>query len=132
MPGRSQRLLPNLNFTSYLCDVKVSRVIRLDRKTFFISYLHEDAGVQVENTSSVSPACHKRRLNGAMCRNHRIKRVFPCRCMMGTLKNPAKCLWRWDPDRRYNFFLVRLHIRAVTYMTEISLNVTLNNNKTQI
>ena len=46
----------------------------------------------------------KRRLNGAMCRNHRIKRVVPCRCRTGTLKNPAKCLWRWEPDRRYNFF----------------------------
>ena len=46
----------------------------------------------------------KRRLNGAVCRNHRIKRVVPCRCRTGTLKNPTKCLWRWEPDRRYNFF----------------------------
>ena len=23
---------------------------------------------------------------------------------MGTLKNPTKCLWRWEPDRRSNFF----------------------------
>ena len=37
-------------------------------------------------------------------RLHRIKRVVPCRCMTGTLKNPAKCLWRWEPDRRYSFF----------------------------
>ena len=58
----------------------------------------------VEKTSSVSPACRKRRLIGAVCRNHRIKRVVPCRCWTGTLKNPAKCLWRWEPDRRYNFF----------------------------
>ena len=58
----------------------------------------------VENTSSVSPACCKRRLNGAVCRNHRIKRVVPCRCRTGTLKNPAKCLWCWEPDRRYSFF----------------------------
>ena len=22
----------------------------------------------------------------------------------GTFKNPTKCIWRWDPDRGYNFF----------------------------
>ena len=49
-------------------------------------------------------ACRKRRLNGAMCRNHRMKRVVPCRCRTGTLQNPARCLWRWEPDRRYIFF----------------------------
>ena len=61
-------------------------------------------GLKVGNTSSVSQACRKRRLNGAVCRNHRIKRVVPCRCRTGTLKNPTKCLWRWEPDRRYKFF----------------------------
>ena len=67
----------------------------------------EDAGrlkSRIIYISSVSPACCKRRLNGAVCRNHRIKRVVPCRCRTGTLKNPAKCLWHWEPDRRYNFF----------------------------
>ena len=39
-----------------------------------------------------------------MCRYHRIKRLVPCWCRTGTLKNPAKCLWRWEPDRGYNFF----------------------------
>ena len=43
----------------------------------------------------------------------------------GTLKNPEKCLWCREPDRRSNFFSVRLHI--VAYITEISLNVTLYN-----
>ena len=61
-------------------------------------------GFKVGNTSSVSPACRKRRLNMAVCRNHRIKRVVPCRCRTGTLKNPTKCLWRWEPDRKYKFF----------------------------
>ena len=55
-------------------------------------------------TSSVSPACRKRRLNGAVCRNHRIKRVVSCKRRKGTLKNLTKCLWRKEPDRRYNFF----------------------------
>ena len=30
----------------------------------------------------------KRRLNGAVCRNHRIKRVVPCRCLGGHVKEP--------------------------------------------
>ena len=45
----------------------------------------------------------------------------------GTLKNPTKCLWRWEPDRRsYFFFSPPAHLCAVTYMNEISLWVTLN------
>ena len=53
----------------------------------------------------------------------------------GTLKNPTKCLWRWEPDRRsYFFFSPPAHLCAVTYMTEISLIVTLNKqfNSTQL
>ena len=77
----------------------------------------------------------KRRLNGAVCRNHRIKRFGPrVGVRTGTLKNPTKCLWRWEPDRRSNFFFSPpAHLCAVTYMTEISLIVTLNNlfNSTQ-
>ena len=30
----------------------------------------------------------------------------------GTLKNPTKCLWRWEPDRRYNFFSPPAHLSA--------------------
>ena len=33
--------------------------------------------------SSVSPACRKRLLNGAVSRNNRIKRLAPCRCLDG-------------------------------------------------
>ena len=29
---------------------------------------------------------------------------------MGTLKNPTKCLWRWDPDCRSNFFSPLAHL----------------------
>ena len=49
---------------------------------------------------------------------------------MGTLKNPTKCLWRSEPDRRSNYFFsppAHLHVCAVTCVTEISLIVTLNN-----
>ena len=36
----------------------------------------------------------------------------------GTLKNPTKCLWRWEPDRRSNFFFSPpAHICAVTYVS---------------
>ena len=42
-------------------------------------------------------------------------------------RNGTKCLWRWEPDRRSNFFFSPpAHLCAVTYMTEISLIVTLN------
>ena len=43
------------------------------------------------------------------------------------LKNPPKCVWRWAPDRKLNFFNPPAHLCAVTYITEISLYVTLNN-----
>ena len=84
-------------------------------------------GVKVENTSSVSLASRKRRLNGAVFRN-RIKRVVRVGAETGMLKNPTKCLWRWKPDRRSDFFFSPpAHLCAVTYITEISLHVTLNN-----
>ena len=69
----------------------------------------------------------KRRLNGAVCRNHRIKGWSRVGARTGTLKEPTKCLWRLEPDRRSNFFSPPAHRCAVTYMTEISLIVTLNN-----
>ena len=44
------------------------------------------------------------------------------------LKNPTKCLWRGSPTVGLTSSSVRLpHLCAVTYMTEISLIVTLNN-----
>ena len=70
----------------------------------------------------------KRRLNGAVCRNHRIKRVVPCRCLDGHVKEPYEMSKAWEPDRRSNFFFSPpAHLCAVTYMTEIPLIVTLNN-----
>ena len=74
----------------------------------------------------------KRRLNGAVCRNHRIKRVVPCRCWDGHVKEPCEMSMAWEPDRRYNFFSPPAHLCAVTYMTEISLHVTLNNQSNPI
>ena len=61
-------------------------------------------------------------------RYNRIKRVAPGRVgdWTGTLKNPSKCLWLWEPDRRSNFFFSPpAHLCAVTYMTDISFIVTL-------
>ena len=73
--------------------------------------------------SSVSPAYRKRRLIWAVCRNHRIKRLVPCRCLDGHHKNLTKCLWRLEPDSRssYFFFSPPAHLCAVTCMTDISL-----------
>ena len=45
----------------------------------------------------------------------------------GTLKNPTKSPWRWEPDSRPNFFSPPAHLCAVTYITEMSLHVTLSN-----
>ena len=56
--------------------------------------------------------------------------MAPYRCLDGhvKLKNTTKCLWRWEPDRKsYFFFSPPAHLFAVTYMTEMSLIVTLNN-----
>ena len=71
-----------------------------------------------------------------MCRNHRIKRMVPCRCRTGTLKKPAKCLWRWEPDRRSNFFSPPAHlcrhiynwniVRCVVGEVNWLFNVTMN------
>ena len=90
-------------------------------------------GVEVENVSSVFSACRKRRLIGAVCRNHRIKRPRVV-AWTGTLKNPAKCLWRLEPDRRSNYFFFSppAHLCAVTCMTKILLIVKLNNKFTSI
>ena len=58
----------------------------------------------------------KRRLIGAVCRNHRIKRVVPCRCLDGHVKEPYEMSMAWEPDRRSNFFFSPpAHLCAVTY-----------------
>ena len=63
----------------------------------------------------------KSRRIGAMCRNHRIKRVVLCRCLDGHVKEPYEISMAWEPDRRSNFFFsLPAHLCAVTYMTEIS------------
>ena len=44
-----------------------------------------------------------------------------------TLMNPTKCLWHWEPDRRFRFvFNPPAYLCPVTYITEILLHVTLN------
>ena len=58
-----------------------------------------------------------------------VKRGIPCRCFDGHVKEPYEMSMAWEQDRRFNFFFnPPAHLCAVTYMTEISLNVTLNNN----
>ena len=41
---------------------------------------HEGLGVKSRMCPPYPQRDRKRRLNGAVCRNHRIKRVVPCRC----------------------------------------------------
>ena len=88
----------------------------------------EGPGGKDENLSSVSPACRKRRLKGR-CVWITVWKGWSCvGAWTGTLKNPAKCLWRWEHDRRYNFFFILpAQLIAVTCMTEISFIVTLIN-----
>ena len=43
-----------------------------------------------ENLSFVFQACRKRRLNVTVCRNNRIKRLAPCRCLDGHVKEPSE------------------------------------------
>ena len=48
-------------------------------------------------------------------------------------ENPTKFLWRWEPDRRFNFFFnPPVHLCVVTYKTEISLHVTLSNQSSSL
>ena len=54
------------------------------------------------------------------------KRVALVGARTGTLKNPTKCLWRWKPDLRSNFFNPPANLCAVTYITEISFTLTLS------
>ena len=56
------------------------------------------------------------------------KKGGPCRCLDGHVKDPYEMDMAWEPDRRSNFFFSPpAHLCAVTYMTEISLIVTLSN-----
>ena len=42
------------------------------------------------NVSSVSPTCRKRRLNEAVSRDNRIKRVVPCLCSDRNVKKTLR------------------------------------------
>ena len=46
-------------------------------------------------------------------------------------KNPRKCLWCWEPDRRSNFFFSAPgNLCAVTFINEILLIVRLTDQST--
>ena len=44
------------------------------------TFPHEGLGVKSRMCPPYPQRDRKRRLNGAVCRNHRVKRVVPCRC----------------------------------------------------
>ena len=57
------------------------------------TFLYGDSPVRARGVEPrMCPPCpqrdRKRRLNGAVCRNHCIKRVVPCRCLDGHVKEP--------------------------------------------
>ena len=75
-----------------------------------------DPGGQVENVSSVSPVCRKRRLYGSVSRNNRTKGLAPCRSLDGHVKEPYEVSLAWGADHRSNFFITPAHLCAVTYI----------------
>ena len=94
---------------------------------------------------NISPLCNimiilfcvikpRHQKTGVPRRNHRIKRMVPCRCLDGHVKEPYEMSMAWEPDRRSNFsfFSPPAHLCAVTCMTEILLIVTLNNQFTSL
>ena len=113
-------------FNQHCLIYKISNKLQFNSSLFFSPM--RAWGVKSRMCPPYPQRDRKRRLNGAVCRNHRIKGWSRVGARTGTLKNPTKCLWRWEPDRRSNFFFSPpAHLCAVTYMTEISLIVTLNN-----
>ena len=61
-------------------------------------------------------ACHKRRLKWGGFSECPSKGWPHVGAWTGMLKNPIKCLWRWEPDLRSNFFFSpHAHLCAVTY-----------------
>ena len=57
-----------------------------------------------------------------------VKRVAPCWCFDGHVKEPYEMSMALGADSRSNFFFSPpAHLCAITYMTEITLHVTLDN-----
>ena len=77
--------------------------------------------------SSVYPACRKRRLIGAVCQNHRMKRLVSCRCLDGHVKEPYEMSMVLGARPLVQLLQSACTSCSVTYMTEISLIVTLSN-----
>ena len=53
----------------------------------------------------------KRRLNWAVSWNNRIKSGATCQCLDWQVKDPYECLWRWESNRRSNFFNPPAHLQ---------------------
>ena len=82
-------------------------------------------GGLVEIVSFVSQACLKRRLIGAVCRNHHIKRLVPCRCLDGHVKEPYEMSMALGARPQVRLLL--LQSACTSMCRHISLILTLNN-----
>ena len=61
-----------------------------------------------------------------------VKSLVPFRCLDGIVREPCEMSMTLEPEQRSNFFFnPPVHLCAVSYMTEVSLNVTLTNRSTQ-
>ena len=73
-------------------------------------------------------ARRKRQLEMRLFLGITVKIVVPCWCLDGHVKEPHEMSMASEPNRRFNFFFslpAQLHVCAVTYITEMLLNVTL-------
>ena len=82
---------------------------------------------KVENESSAFQVCRKRGLNGAVSRINRIKRWPRVGARAGTFTEPRNVYGVWSLTVGQSFVSPPAHLCVVTYMTEISLIVKLNN-----
>ena len=65
----------------------VSHLVEIDSLSSFFPPVRA-RGLSRECAPPYPQRDRKRRLNGAVCRNHRIKRLVPCRCLDGHIKEP--------------------------------------------
>ena len=73
------------NWNIVECDVSYQFTHSLTPK-----FPREGPGVKSRMCPPYPQRDRKRRLNGAVCRNHRIKKVVPCRCLDGHVKEPCE------------------------------------------
>ena len=81
-----------------------------------VTYMTEISFHVTENTNKLKLKTRKRRLNWAVYRNNRIKRVAPCRCLDGHVKEPYEMSGVGSPTVGTTSPLIRLHIYVPSHI----------------